>query len=72
MNSHASNSRDLFVEYFRRRPDIGFRKMLLDIALNPPNPFKLWEPRKAKKGFAAVVLFLLIACAWFGYFSLAR
>ena len=72
MNSHDSNSRDLFVEYFRRRPDIGFRKMLLDIALNPPNPFKPWEPRKAKKGFAAVVLFLLIACAWFGYFSLAR
>lgn len=65
-------SRDLFVEYFKHRPDIGFRKMLLDIASDPPNPFKPWEPRKVKKGFAAVVLFLLIACAWFGYFSLER
>jgi len=72
ITNQAKSSSDLFVEYFRFRPDIGFRKMVLDIALNPPNPFKPWEPRKVKKGFAAAVLFLLIACAWFGYFSLAR
>ena len=72
MKSHQSNLRDLFERYFKSRPDIGFGKLLLDIALEPRNPFKPWEPRKVKKGFAAAVLFLLITCAWFGYFSLAR
>jgi hypothetical protein len=66
-----AGSCDLFVRYFKSRPDIGFRKLLLDIAFEPRNPFKPWEPRKLKKGFVAVVLFLLIACAWLGYFSLA-
>ena len=70
ITEHRPDSRDLFVEYFKSRPDIGFRKMLLDIAFNPRNPFKPREPRKLKKGFAAAVLLLLLACAWFGYFSL--
>ena len=68
---HA-DSHDLFVEYFRSRPDIGFGKLLFDIALEPRNPFKPWEPQELKKGFVAAVLFLLIACAWFGYFSLGE
>ncbi len=72
MKIRDSNSCGIFVEYFKSRPDIGFRKLLLDIAFEPRSPFKTWEPRKVKKGFAAAMLFLLIACAWFGYFSLAR
>lgn len=72
LKSRDSNSRDLFVKYFKARPDIGFRKLLLDITLEPRNPFKPWEPRKMKKGFVAAVLYLLIACAWFGYFCVAR
>lgn len=67
---HHTTSRKLFEDYFRSRPDIGFTKMLLDLVLEPRNPFKPWEPRKAKKGFVVAVLFLLVACAWFGYFSL--
>jgi hypothetical protein len=70
MKSRDSTSRGLFVKYFKSRPDIGFGKLLLDIALEPRSPFKPWEPRKLKKGFVAAVLFLLITCAWFGYFSL--
>lgn len=70
MKSRDSNSRDLFVKYFKSRPDIGFGKLLLDIAFEPRNPFKPWEPRKMKKGFVAAVLYLLMACVWFGYFSL--
>jgi hypothetical protein len=70
MKCRDSNSRALFVEYFKSRPDIGFGKLLLDIALEPRSPFKPWEARKLKKGFVAAVLFLSIACAWFGYFSL--
>jgi hypothetical protein len=70
VKSRDSNSRGLFVKYFKARPDIGFRKLLLDIALEPRNPFKPWEPRRMKKGFVAAVLYLLMVCAWFGYFSL--
>jgi len=70
MKGEAPSSCELFAKYFESRPDVGFRKMLLDIALNPRSPFKPWEPRKMKKGFAAAVLLLLFACVWFGYFSL--
>lgn len=70
MKIRDSNSRGIFVEYFKSRSDIGFGKLLLDSAFEPRNAFKPWEPRKIKKGFVAGVLFLLIACAWFGYFSL--
>jgi hypothetical protein len=69
-HGHFTNSHELFKDYFRSRSDIGFLKMLLDLALEPRNPFKPWEPRKAKKGFVVAMLFLLIVCAWFGYFSL--
>lgn len=67
---HHTSSRKLFEDCFNSRPDIGFTKMILDLVLEPRNPFKPWEPRKAKKGFVVAVLFLLLACAWFGYFSL--
>ena len=69
MKSPGSTSRGLFVRYFKSRPDIGFGKLLLDIALEPRSPFKPWEPRRVKKGFVVAVLFILVACAWFGYFS---
>jgi hypothetical protein len=60
----------LFVEYFKSRPDIGFIKLLLDVALEARDPFKPWEPRKLKKGFLAAVLILLLAAAWFGYWNM--
>jgi hypothetical protein len=68
----TQNSYQLLVEYFKFRPDIGFGRMLLDVALVPRNPFKPWERRKPKKGFVAATLFLLAALAWFVYFSLAQ
>jgi len=68
----AQDSYQLLVEYFNLRPDIGFDKMLLDVALVPRNPFKPWERRNLKKGFVAATLFLLAAIAWFVYFSLPQ
>jgi len=64
------NSRKLIAEYFKSRPDIGFRKLLLDVALEARDPFKSWEPRKWKRGFVAAVLVVLLAAAWFGYWNL--
>lgn len=70
--SYSTNSYKLFGDYFKSRPDVGFSKLLLDLALDPRDPFKPWERRRWKKGFVGVLLFLLAALGWFGYFSLPQ
>jgi hypothetical protein len=64
------DSRKLIARYFKSRPDIGFGKLLLDVALEARDPFKSWEPRKLKRGFLAAVLVVLLAAAWFGYWTI--
>jgi hypothetical protein len=70
MEAQPQYSRKLFARYFKSRPDIGFGKLLLDVALEARDPFKSWEPRKVKKGFLAVMLAVLLAAAWFGYWNI--
>ena len=70
IEAQPQDSRKLIVEYFKSRPDIGFGKLLLDVALEARDPFKSWEPRKWKKGFLAAVLVVLLAAAWFGYWNI--
>ncbi len=70
--SKHPNSCALFSLYFKARNDIGFANMLLDLALQPRDPFKPWERRKFKKGFVATMLLPVVAVAWFIYFSLPR
>ena len=70
IEAQSPNSRKLIVEYFKSRPDIGFKKLLLDVALEARDPFKSWEPRKLKKGFLAAMLVLLLAAAWFGFWNI--
>ena len=70
IDAQPQNSRKLIVEYFKSRPDIGFKKLLLDLALEARDPFKSWEPRKLKKGFLAAMLVLLLAAAWFGFWNI--
>ena len=70
IEAQPQDSRKLIVEYFKSRPDIGFKKLLLDVALEARDPFKSWEPRKWKKGFLAAVLVVLLAAAWFGYWNI--
>jgi hypothetical protein len=69
IEAQPQNSRKLIVEYFTSRPDFGFGKWLLDVALDARDPFKSWEPRKWKKGFVAAVLVVLLAAAWFGFWN---
>ena len=68
--AQPQNSRKLIARYFESRSDIGFKKLLLDVALEARDPFKSWEPRKLKKGFLAAVLVLLLAAAWFGFWNI--
>ena len=68
--AQPQNSRKLIARYFESRSDIGFKKLLLDVALEARDPFKSWEPRKWKKGFLAAVLVVLLAAAWFGYWNI--
>ena len=70
IEAQSQESRKLIVEYFKSRPDFGFGKLLLDVALEARDPFKSWEPRKLKKGFVAAVLVVLLAAAWFGYWNI--
>ena len=70
IEAQPQNSRKLIVEYFTSRPDFGFGKWLLDVALEARDPFKSWEPRKWKKGFVAAVLVVLLAAAWFGFWNI--
>ena len=70
IEDQPQNSRKLIATYFKSRPDIGVRKLLLDVALEARDPFKSWEPRKLKKGFLAAVLVVLLAAAWFGYWNI--
>ena len=70
IEAQSQESRKLIVEYFKSRPDFGFGKLLLDVALEARDPFKSWEPRKWKKGFLAAVLVVLLAAAWFGYWNI--
>ena len=70
IEAQPQNSRKLIARYFESRSDIGFKKLLLDVALEARDPFKSWEPRKLKKGFVAAVLVLLLAAAWFGFWNI--
>jgi hypothetical protein len=67
-----TNSHKLFEDYFGSRSDIGFTNLLLDVALEPRDPFKTWERRRWKKGFVAALLFVLATLGWFTYFSLMK
>jgi hypothetical protein len=59
-------------EYLDARPEIGFTKMLFNLALEPPDPFKPDERRTARKGLVVSALFFVALVAWFVWFSVIR
>lgn len=62
--------RGRLVRYFSGRPDMGLGNMLLNLALDPANPFDPKRRRKLKKCFALVVLIGLALAATFVYFNI--
>ncbi len=58
-------------EYLKQRRDIGLRKAIANMILEPPNPFDPEARRKPKAGFVvATILFVAVAVS-FVYFNIA-
>jgi hypothetical protein len=59
-------------EYFGRLPDIGIGKAIVNLCLNPRNPFEPEKGRLPRRGFLFGAGMFLSAVAWFLYFNFAR
>jgi hypothetical protein len=59
-------------DYFRRRPDIGFWKAVLNIVLYPQSPFEPETQRSPRPGFLFAAGLLGFAIVWFGFFNFAK
>jgi hypothetical protein len=59
-------------EYFGRLPDIGLGKAVVNLCLNPQNPFEPEKRRLPRRGFLFGAGMFLSAVAWFLYFNFAR
>ena len=57
------------VSYLSGRLDLGLDKMLLNLALEPANPFDPKRKRKFRKDFVLVLLVALALAATFVYFN---
>jgi hypothetical protein len=55
--------------YLSRRPDLGLDKMLLNLVLEPANPFDPQGRRNFKKGFALAIFLALGLAGTFVYFN---
>lgn len=58
-----------FKEHFRERPEIGVCNAMLDLILEPRNPFEPEQRRWPKQGFLTGVGVALFALGWFCYFN---
>lgn len=58
--------------YLEARPELSFRRMLLNLVFEPPDPFKPKERCRAKKGFVITAIFLVEAISWFAWFNFVR
>ncbi len=68
-NEAAREVHHALLQYLSRRPDLGFDKMLLNMALQPANPFNPQGRRNFRKGFVLVMLVALGLAATFAYFN---
>jgi len=58
-------------EYFNRRSDLGLSNFMLNLALQPRNPFAPEARRKARAGLVVTAILFAAALAWFACFNLA-
>jgi hypothetical protein len=61
-----------FGDYLRTRSEIGLTRMLIDLALEPQDPFKPDARRNFRKGFVLATVFSTAFIAWFFWFNVIR
>jgi hypothetical protein len=61
-----------FTDYLDTRPETGLTRMLLNLALEPANPFKPDGSRNFRKGFGLVTVFSAAFIAWLVWFNVIR
>ena len=66
----AKDVHEMLAKYFDSRPDLGFWKSILDLALEPRNPFEPGSPRGPKKDFVLIVVLAGMPVGAFIYFNL--
>ena len=57
-------------DYLKGRPDLGLRKAVLAVVLEPVNPFEPEVPRRPRKAFVLAVFCLLAFLGVFIHFNL--
>jgi hypothetical protein len=62
--------RAILLENLNSRPELGLRKGIADLMLEPRNPFDPKAPRQPKKAFVLLVLFGALSISAFVYFNL--
>jgi hypothetical protein len=69
MEHTAKEVHGMLAKYFRGRPDLGLWKGILDLALEPRNPFEPGLPRKLRRDFVLVVVLAGMPAGAFVYFN---
>ena len=62
--------RAILLKNLNGRPELGLRKAIADLMLQPRNPFYPKAPRQPKKDFVLLVLFGALGVGAFVYFNL--
>jgi hypothetical protein len=57
-------------DYLRSRREFGLSTTILNVVLEPPNPFEPQARRQLRKAFVLAVLWLLTLAGVFAYFNL--
>jgi hypothetical protein len=61
-----------FGGYVETRPEIGLTRMLLNLVLEPQDPFKPDARRNFRKGFVLATVFSAGFIVWFIWFNVIR
>jgi len=62
--------RERLGDYLRSRREFGLSTAILNVVLEPPNPFEPQARRQLRKAFVLAVLWLLTLAGVFAYFNL--
>jgi hypothetical protein len=61
-----------FGDHLETRPEVGLTRFLLNLALEPQNPFKPDARRSFRKGFVLATLFSAVFLVWLLWFNVIR